>query len=393
MAAGAFEAISGVIGVTSDLVDIFSTIDSDFGAQDDAKSTVRIGLGLSDANDDGSNMSGNPPSVALWDDLGNELGSTPGSTKNTIHAGNFQDITVDQGHNTGEPVYVGISAGGDDAICISYISLTSPSSQKSAWTGDVGYKCGAAWHYSSLRFGGNGHQPYCTWIDKDGSNGIQAKGMGMHIPDFNPKQTGLAQEYRNNTDAMCKSTPRFSMYSNIDVRHYKIPTFQPTLRYNSSGADDDLSKVLVQGTLAGHGHSPTPIHSSPQKRDTDQLYSRNQTTKGNNRHKTIILTKHPEHQTTKLCTSEASHGPSMANLYEGLFCDMERKKLLPVCNDKNVTCSCLDLGHDHHSPNGTKPFIRGSCKKHPRYLPRDSSREVDGSAQSFKSVISWLPGH
>ncbi|KAL9087510.1 MAG: hypothetical protein Q9165_006621 [Trypethelium subeluteriae] len=386
-----FEAAAGVVGLTNGLIDIFKTLDSDFGSSG-SHSTVRVALGLSSSASDGSSLSGNVPSVALWDDDGNELGSAAGSRKDTIAAGNFKDITVNQGHDNGEPTYIGISAGGDDAICVSYISITSPSAQKSAWTGDVGYKCGARWHYSTLRFGENGHQPHCTWIDKDGSDGVQAKGMGMHIPDFNPQQKGLAQEFRNNTDAMCKSTPRFSMYSDIDVRHYSYPIFQPTLQYNSDGSDTDLSKVLVGGTMVGKGHDPNPISSTlVQSRDLNPTSGYNATAKNRNRLDTIIITEYPEHQTEQLCSSKTSYGPSMANVHEGLFCDMEKKTLLPICNDRNVTCSCLDIGHG--SSNGTNPFTRAPCKLRPRYTSRELPEKNDDSTRSFKNVVSWKKDH
>ncbi|KAF2239653.1 hypothetical protein EV356DRAFT_499837 [Viridothelium virens] len=388
-----FEAVSGIIGLTNDLVDIFKSSDSDFGSSD-AQSTVRVALGLGTSANDGSSLSGNVPTLALWDDVGNMLGSVAGSHKQTIAAGNFQDITVDQGDNNGEPTYIGISAGGNDAICISYISITSPSSQKSAWTGDVGYKCGASWHYSTLRFGENGHQPYCTWIDVDGSDGIQAMGMGVHIPDFNPQQTGLAQEFRNNPDAMCNSTPRFSMYSEIDAMTNLYPIFQPTLQYNSDGSDTDLNKVFVGGTMVGQGDNPNPISStSIQKRDLSPGPDHNATAKRRNRLDTIIVTQYPQHQTEKLCNSNSSYGPSMANVHEGLFCDMEKKRLLPICNGKNVTCSCLDIGHDHHSSNGTKPFTRPPCKVRPRYASRELAEKDDISTLSFKNVVNWKNYH
>ena len=47
-----------------------------------------------------------------------------------------------------QPKYLAISAGGNDALCIAYIAVTSQDGDVTAWHGDVAKNCSVDWHYS-----------------------------------------------------------------------------------------------------------------------------------------------------------------------------------------------------------------------------------------------------
>jgi hypothetical protein len=58
---------------------------------------------------------------------------------------NANSIKVATNTNS-QPEYMTLSAGGNDAVCIAYLTITWPDGSQFFWRGDVGFKCGADWY-------------------------------------------------------------------------------------------------------------------------------------------------------------------------------------------------------------------------------------------------------
>lgn len=134
-----------------------------------------------------------------------------GSSKNKIADGSWEDIKTPASDDLGvrQAQYISVISGGNDAICISYITVTWLDSLKEFWMGDCGYSCGGPWYPAhTISNVQDDYTPKRTWIDSDGSNGIGIKGLGIHITDFTPTKARL-DAYQNDTLLVCDSKPRF----------------------------------------------------------------------------------------------------------------------------------------------------------------------------------------
>ncbi|KAF2232758.1 hypothetical protein EV356DRAFT_517107 [Viridothelium virens] len=432
----ALEAISGVIGIVSDALGLIDTVADQFPSQSSgSKTTVRIGAGLPmSAKDKSASLGGKVPHIGLAGNSGNWLGVKK-SNGHTIDDGNFADIDVDQGDSNESPAYVVVAAGGNDALCISYIAITDPAKNQQAWVGDVGYQCGARWYYSSAIFGSSNYQPRCTWIDGDDTNDIVEYAISMHITDFkgvgDPSQhQGLVKEYKDNVASMCGSAPRLTFWSSWDMDKDRMPIYNPVLQYNDDGSDK--SNIYTAGDSLGHPMGK-PIELTPvglQRKRRRGIASPNAsngtvnaTMKSNPRPDDIVITRNTEHKIRPLCDHPKALGPSIVNLAEELFCDMTDKIVYPLCSS-NVTCGCLDLGNvagnlndtnstlpsgstSQNSTSTNTPRLKPTCSKqrlgkptddptiHPDSRVEDSANTSGvGSGSSsggvaFKNVIHW----
>lgn len=313
--------------------------------------------------------------------------------------GNFKDVQIVAHSNVGNvpAAYVSISASGDDAVCVAFVTISQANGDSSTFTGDVPAKCGATWFESSINLGTNGQHPKCVWIDQNGSDGLQDQGFGFHVRDFfGTVEQGNA--YDGNTDLMCKSGPRFRMYQQLKAKE-SILFYKPPLRYNQDGTDEDPSKIINNpGTLtqidddeqrqlcmdpdtrplqpcdkcATFPLPGIPCDAKITKRDRRRMKDKktheswmSQTTNSTSAPATtsnpnananynnngtsswrfegaLIISAIPVHSASKLCASAHSYGPDFVATSEGKFCDMKRKYLWDVCSDRKSTC-CFDV--------------------------------------------------
>ena len=422
------ELASSVIGLVGDVLGLVGSVASDYPGPSGYKSTVRVGVGMSDNRDDAASLGGDAPGAAIWADDGSKLGYTepPG---NKIQPSGYSDIVIDQKDDSAYPTYVVVAAGGNDAICINYVTLTDSQQNNHAWLGDIGYQCGAPWYHSTSRFGPDQHVSRCTWIDGDGSNDIVEYAMGMHIVDFSNKTApkGLVKEYQDNSATMCGTKPRWAMYpKKWSLEHDNYPAYDPILEYNADGSDEDVSKIWQAGKTTDGNTGPNGIPLNPVVSSTRHRRGLNNTStlKGSmqTHPNSIIISNFPSHSINELCNHPKSKGPSMVNLVEGLFCDMATKKIWPTCSE-SVTCGCLDIGNAGFPGNGTmdpnngatryapsngtvghsigfKPYTRPACGKSrissngAQGLAMDKDVEAPQSAGkserlTFKNVIDW----
>jgi hypothetical protein len=320
-----------VVGLLFGAIDMVSMAQSMIPERAGADTIVRIGVGTSINKADSTG--GDTPGIRLFDVMGRNIGETRGSKKSKIVDGGYKDITVKavKGMETVQAQYVSISKGGNDALCVAYISLTWPDGSNKAWYGDVGSECGGHWYNSQTIVGDTNYQPRCTWIDGDGSNGITTQGMGIHITDFTATEERIAA-YKKDKDTMCKSKPRFRLYDKLSSDMF-LPYFNPPLQYSDKLVDKDRSKVMVDG--ASTGKLP-PKNKKRSPREKRALLSKRYVFPGK-----LVTSKQNAHSARALCESKSSLGPDFVSLHERLFCDMDLKQLWPLCG-KGIASGCFN---------------------------------------------------
>ncbi|KAI9652386.1 MAG: hypothetical protein M1829_001661 [Trizodia sp. TS-e1964] len=283
--------------------------------QHGATTSFTIGIGGASGNYRSFNSEGSVPHVAFWDVNGHRIGQFKGDANG--HLDQIldwsqvisNDQTVPRG-SPAQPEYISVVAQESDAICISYIYASGNGAQY-AWYGDMGWTCGADWHYSNFTVGDGHYQPKCVWIDSDHSNGLRFQGMSLHFPDFTASQTGQRDEYNTNLDALCNSDARMKFWPGI-VPDAIIPFFDPPLAYNADGSDADLSLVINKARRRSIASSrPFRRNALPGR----QLGAGH-----------LIISNFDSHSAQDLCESESSIGPDFVSMAEGIYCDMAEKE-------------------------------------------------------------------
>jgi hypothetical protein len=317
---------------------------------------IKFGVGLNNITFDNTalkggdpSLGGNAPHIALFDTNGKYLGETgnAGYIDDGSSASDANAILVTMNADS-QAEYMALSAGGDDAICLSYITMTWPDSTRYFWSGDIGFKCGADWYPSNLEITSNngGNRPKCTWIDGNHSNGLRYQGMSIHMSDFGNYQ-GLASEWNSNPALLCQSKPRFQMYPNLDVNSMKtsVPIFSPTIQIDANGDTNELQILMDPGITVPFDRQDAdigPIQVSKHRRrqidPVSRIWRRNTQFMGEH----LVTSHHDDHSAAELCGSESSMGPDFVAVSEGQFCDMATKELWPVCSD-TIMRNCFDL--------------------------------------------------
>lgn len=342
-----------IIGLVSSLFATINIPAASFApAQHQTSTKVRVYAGLSGSA--AESTSGNIPGVALWDSAGAFIGKAMGVYNYVIDDGSSYDVEVKGKMASAD--YLSVSAFGRDGLCVAAVAVTSPTGKQAGWLGDVGMRCGAPWYPSNLVIPGSNPQtrPACVWIDQDASNNHPYKGISIHLSSFAGAGQGLAQEYNDNLDTMCRSLPRFSMWETRSV-HMTVPTYyRDELEFNEDGSDKNISVILNPRMMQSETTAPndptgtklgvaggasalelgavTQLASSKrkQRRSTQPL------------HDHLVVSNLTEHSAREVCQSPTSAGPDFVSLQEGLFCDMDLKILWPLCEEIEAQ-DCFDL--------------------------------------------------
>ncbi|KAK5079553.1 hypothetical protein LTR70_008119 [Exophiala xenobiotica] len=351
-------AIIAVIGLVSGVFQSINTPESWMAPPHVSSTKVRVYSGMSGSTSEST--SGNIPGVALWDAAGGFIGKAMGVYNYVIDDGKFHDLEVKGKKASAE--YLSVSAFGTDGLCVAAVAVTSPTGYKAGWFGDIGRKCGAPWYPSNLVIPGSDPEarPACVWIDQDGSNNHPYTGLTIHLPSFT--RAGLAQEYNDNIDTLCRSLPRFSMWTTRSV-HMTLPVYYADrLEFNEDGSDKNLSAILdpqmmqsettapndPTGTALGVADGPSALDLAPvaqlaPSRRRTRRQSQISRPRPQPLQNQLVVSNVSSHSARELCGSRTSAGPDFVSLGEGLFCDMARKVLWPVCSEE-VTAACFDLG-------------------------------------------------
>ncbi|MCJ1367919.1 hypothetical protein MMC16_007055 [Acarospora aff. strigata] len=315
---------------------------------------IQIGVGSG-----GDATGGNVPHVALWDEKGSRIGQHHPKSKERIEAGQTASFSIASYQtkpkdSTAQPEYIMLSMNDNDAICVTFIYVSDNRAQW-AWYGDLGWKCGADWYPSNQKVGSGTYTPKCVWIDKNHSKGIRSQGLSLHMPDFSSTEA-MFQQYIDNPDTLCKSTPRMKMWGEI-WPDSSIPTFQPPLKYTATGADEDPHRVIDKT-----------------KRQDPKAFRQPKRENSNNRPGHLVLSNIEGHSAKELCESETSLGADFVSTAEGVYCDMTAKQQWPLCSD-SITTSCFDL--NRKTMRGGNRVLQTRDKATGRIVPDKSYKTVD----------------
>lgn len=380
--------IINLAGVIASVAVPFSELAKEYKG---ATTSFSIGIGGSTTTD--PNTGGSIPHVAFWDINGNRIGQYKGNANGHINQNTEWDMSIENSQTEPQgtamqPEYISVVMEENDAICISYIYATGNGAQW-AWYGDIGYTCGADWYPSSFKVGDGTYTPKCVWIDHDYSNGLRFQGLSLHMPDF-ASTTDRVEEYNNDQDTLCKSSPRMKFWTSI-VPDAIVPFFNPPLVYTDGGADSNPSRVIDKQKRS------SIASSRPFKRDN-----------GNFKPGHLVISNIQTHSAKEVCESETSIGPDFVSTVEGIFCDTEVKEWWYLCSG-SITTGCFNLhtqsmvgnanatGHDaigvHHNATGViNVHHHNATSVHHNSV---HSREVDGStgrvvpAKSYKTSETW----
>ncbi|KAI9766664.1 MAG: hypothetical protein M1839_004787 [Geoglossum umbratile] len=334
-----------------------------------ATTVVRIATGLSRSGESDSNTGGNQPGIGVFDSNGERIGFLSGTKKE----------------------YISVSGGGDDAICISYIAVTTPSGANFQFYGDVPKQCGAAWYHSNTYVTlqqSYTYYPSCIWIassHKDGTrSGNFPEGFAYRIIDFASGNEARAKQYVDKPETMCQSTPRFKMYNNLTEMNC-VPFFNPPLQPAADFSDADLNALKTDGKLAC---DPAPGQELTYKKkmelqkgvcfprggcvtgygvkkrddelddelDDESIVPRADTKANGCTPGRLVVSNLDAHTATELCNSTTSAGPDFISMKENLYCDMCTHQIWPLCKD-GTQAGCFDKETKAMRP-GTGPHAR-----------------------------------
>jgi len=349
-----------LIGVVITTIPVISDL---FNPKPDSSSTTKVRL----IAGDGDGTEGNVPHVTLWDRQGNNIGWTDWEKTDfkddILHKGQPVDLSIEQiskDSSANGAEYLGMFASGDNMVCISIITVTTPTGVLYSWMGDIAKQCGAPWFPGNVvaSSGPKGEvRPACVWLDMDETNGLKTKGIGFHLPSF---QSNPAREadYGNFPDKMCKSDPRFKVYEGDGFALQAMPYFK--------------EPVYDPATLLDYGDKALDTSNWDKKPDIDlqdvifpQKNKRNVTARADGevtkalppqqkkRPGHLVVTTFGAHSAKEVCESETSWGPDLVNPDEGYYCDMESKTLWEVCTEGGEQTGCFDMETNRVKTVGT----------------------------------------
>jgi hypothetical protein len=390
--------VLGILGGSLATIPLFGDL---FAKPVEQTTTVRVHLGSSPNLAD--SLGGNIPSIGLWDELGQSIGTSIASGDKKPQ-GNFVDIKIVANATVGNvpPAYVSVSAGGTDGICISLLSMTFPDGSSAAWNGDVAFQCRgqrSKFFESILPISSEGSvvTPKCVWIDRDGTSGIEHQGFGFHVRDFFnvPEQI---RAYNKTLDLLCNSGPRFRMYTALRPED-PVLMFRPPLNYTPEGLDADPSRVIrnpgvftdedqeakrlvctdpslcdvvsaercrgvsqqiqrsggrdssvcINGRLGDKQGRRTPdigIWSNSTGLEIDLIGQQNfalpQSELSWKFDGEVIISTLESHSASRLCEHPDSWGPSLVSMKEMKMCEMRTRTLYDVCSSRKTTCCFND---------------------------------------------------
>lgn len=297
------------------------------------------------------NSGGSVPHVAAWDGNGNRIGQYGGDANGHWEGGTANSILIDNTQNgvkAAQPEYLSIVMNEKDAICLSAVFANGDGATW-GWTGDMGYACDAQWYASDYVMGNSNSAPRCVWLDSDGSNGIIASGLSIHIRDFTA-DSDLMNQYMDKQERLCQNSARMTFHNNLTPDG--IPNFfHPPLKYTRQGDPNTDSGGGLQDPDQGIDRTRRAYEDgAPGMHTKRRLAARDLTGDGNstgivgikNNRPGHLIISNLDHSAKELCEHHASLGPDFVSIKEGVYCDMETAKWWPLCQ-KPDDKGCFDL--------------------------------------------------
>nr|POE51820.1 hypothetical protein CFP56_26027 [Quercus suber] len=334
------------LGFLINLAGIFVPLGVELGHSPSQKPSTSVAI-IAGSGD--PTTGGNVPHIAIWDDNGARVGQYHPKKKEKLRPGEspefpFQVTNDQEAGPDADPYYIMLSNPKHDAVCISAVTVSN-SKVSATFFGDTGYTCGQSWFLSQNAIGTNFQKPKCVWLDGDHSNNINACALSFHLNDMAPA-TDKITEYQDDIDTLCKSTPRFSFWGNLQPDGV-IPFFNPPLQYSldsadgGQGADVDASLVIDK---PNQYDKSVFFQQGEHKPNTRRVARRSNTTVSSANHNPehLIITNHPYDDIREVCEHPNSYGWDIMSTVQKLYCDMEIKQLYHVCDGKRFKDDCFD---------------------------------------------------
>ena len=295
------------------ITDFFTEVgNKDPPSYDPQDSVVRVRVRLDDGGAE-NNLSGATPVIA---------GSTASDALvgisgvgGYIKDGTFYDIAVPCKQQT--PI-LDITAGGDDAICISDINMIWGDGSKFALSGDWFKWCNMWWYHSSINlFTGTGapYQPPCGWLDGNGSEGHKLAGFRINMLALQNMTNNPDRPWGiDDTQKYCTDAFRFSGSAMAAYRSGNLDT-------TGDGTKGEKRQLSAGNQTVGP-YSPSVNNGHHQR--------------------TLIVSTHKGQSAQVLCDSAKSRGHDFGSKPEGKYCDMSTKMVYPLCSD-SATRNCFSI--------------------------------------------------
>ena len=281
-------------------------------------SVVRVRVGLDDGGAE-KDLGGNVPLIV-------------GSTTNDVFVGNskkgghitdgtFYDIAIPGKRQT--PI-LDITAGGNDGICISDINMVWGDGSRFAFSGDWFRWCNMWWYHSNIDLftsDGAPYQPPCGWLDGDASEGHKLAGFRVNMLALQNMTNNPDRSWNvNDTQSYCTNAFHFSG--------------SKAAAYRSGNLD-----TTGDGSKGEKRHLDT-------RNSTTQPYSPG--LRNSSHPRTLIVSAHENQSAQDLCDSDKSLGHDFVSTSEGKYCDMNTKRVYPLCSD-TATRKCFSVDRKNRS--------------------------------------------
>ncbi|TLD21907.1 hypothetical protein PspLS_07746 [Pyricularia sp. CBS 133598] len=310
------------------------------------QTAFRIHLGLDSM--EGQNLGGHIPDVRVWDERGNFLGAFWGDDHD-VPAGDFFDFTIDL-DRPHQPTYSLFSANEND-VCVAYITQTLATGERYSWTGQWARTCGKPWYYSSVVYDGYDDLA-CTWLSMHYIDDKSVSGIQLHIHEFK-----YTDSNNKSIEYFCAGNPTMKFYmdfdpSEIDRWETRSPKDRNLTRgiVHVPGKTEDSRHRSVRRSQKNNGLDPgqQPPHisraSGPSKpqRPTEDGRRKN---RPRSPHGSWLIKSRRGQSASLLCADPSSRGPDFVSYSEGLYCNMETREVLPLCDRAaGPVAGCFDDG-------------------------------------------------
>ncbi|TLS22533.1 uncharacterized protein PpBr36_09795 [Pyricularia pennisetigena] len=303
------------------------------------QTAFRIHMGLDSIS--GQNKGGHIPDVRVWDERGNWLGAVWGDDKD-VAAGDFVDITVDL-DKPHQPTYSLFTANEND-VCIAYVTQTLATGEKYSWTGQWARTCSKPWYFSEVVYDGRDNLA-CAWLSMHNIDNKSTSALQLHIHEFK-----YTDDNNKSLEYFCAGSPTMKFYTHFDPTEIdRWETRRPE--------DQNLTRAIVHVP----GKTDSQHRSIRRSRENNSLQPRQlppvsrasgpSKPRGGHRerprsaHGSWLIKSRRGQSASVLCADPASWGPDFVSYSEGLYCNMETREVLPLCDAAaGLVTGCFDDG-------------------------------------------------
>lgn len=163
-------------------------------------------------------------------------------------------------------------------------------------------------------------QPYCTWVGGTNRAENPYTGFRIHTPDFGKMGDSNDFTIPNDPTSLC-NFPSLEWYK-TSIFQSAAPSLRPVTLLSVGLSILSLVQSAVGASLDASvdwfsRQNEVPLRES-------------------------IVGSHDEmHSASELCEDPMAWGPDFVSFHEGVFCDMKKKEVWPLC-DAEITKNCFD---------------------------------------------------